>query len=166
MANIWIIHGPNLDRLGEREPALYGTQNLETINQQLLTQAETLQHTIQCHQSNAEHDIINWITTASKQNVDCIILNAAAFTHTSIAIRDALLASNTAFIEVHLSNVKARETFRKTSYLEDIAIGCIYGFGANSYALALSAADHYLTLKSNKGRDYGHTQNKKTHRVS
>lgn len=165
MANIWIIHGPNLDRLGEREPEVYGIQTLAEINQQLDLQASQLQHHIQCYQSNAEHDIINWIADARQHAIDFIILNAAAFTHTSIAIRDALLAASIPFIEVHLSNVKARETFRKQSFLEDIALGCICGFGANSYTLALTAADHYLKNTA-KGKRYGYSQNKKTDRVS
>ena len=144
MAKILTLHGPNLNLLGEREPKHYGKITLEQINQQLEKSAAKLKHQVICLQSNAEHELIEQIQTAKKQKIDFIIFNPAAFTHTSIALRDALLAVAIPFIEVHLSNVYAREAFRKHSFFSDIALGTITGFGAQSYELALQAADRYL----------------------
>ena len=144
-----IIHGPNLNLLGKREPEIYGSKSLSEINSELISYANGLKLELHCQQSNAEHDIVTLIQEASDDGVNFIIINPAAFTHTSIAIRDAFLAVAIPFIEVHLSNVQAREEFRKISYLCDIAVGCITGFGQLSYRLALDAADDYL--KSNKG---------------
>ncbi|MES2823743.1 MAG: type II 3-dehydroquinate dehydratase [Pseudomonadota bacterium] len=140
MATILVLHGPNLNMLGLREPGIYGATTLASINQQLTQHCIDAGHHIQTLQSNAEYELIDRIHDASKEGVDFILFNPAAFTHTSIALRDALLAVNIPFIEVHLSNVHKRENFRHHSYFSDIAQGVICGFGANSYALALQAA--------------------------
>lgn len=144
MAKILTLNGPNLNLLGTREPALYGNDRLEDINNQLIQQAMALGHSALCFQSNAEHELINRIQQAMHEKVDFILINPAAFTHTSIALRDALLAVKIPFIEIHLSNVHAREPFRHKSFFSDIAIGTIGGFGANGYRLALLAAHDYL----------------------
>ena len=139
MSTILILNGPNLNLLGIREPEKYGLETLEQINQQLTAAASDAGHSANCFQSNAEHDLIQRIHDAKQQGVDYIIFNPGAFTHTSVAIRDALLGVAIPFIEVHLSNVHAREEFRRHSYFSDIADGVICGFGANSYSLALQA---------------------------
>lgn len=144
MAKLLIIHGPNLNLLGNREPNVYGDQTLTDINRELIAHAETLGHQLQIEQSNAEHTIVDTIHNAKQQGIDLIIINAGAYTHTSIAIRDALLATKIPFIEAHLSNIFARERFRHHSYLSDIAMGVICGFYADSYHLALIAADNCL----------------------
>lgn len=137
MAKILIIHGPNLNMLGTRELSIYGKTSLKTIDQQLARLAKG--HDLKCFQSNSEHEIIDSIQAAKKGKVDVIIINPAAFTHTSIAIRDAFLAVNIPFYEVHLSNIYARETFRHLSYLSDIAQGVISGLGPQGYYAALNA---------------------------
>ena len=139
MPNILILNGPNLNLLGSREPDKYGLETLEQINQQLTATASAAGHHILCFQSNAEHDLIQRIHDAKQEEVQHIIFNPGAFTHTSVALRDALLGVAIPFIEVHLSNVHAREEFRRHSYFSDIAEGVVCGFGANSYALALQA---------------------------
>jgi 3-dehydroquinate dehydratase-2 len=144
MYNILVLHGPNLNLLGEREPSHYGQVSLNTINQQLIAQAAD--HNLITFQSNAEYKLLEQIHAARHNNIDFIIINPAAFTHTSIALRDALLAINIPFIEVHLSNVHAREPFRHNSYFSDIAVGVITGLGAQGYTLALQAA---LSILSN-----------------
>jgi 3-dehydroquinate dehydratase-2 len=144
MYNILVLHGPNLNLLGEREPSHYGQVSLNTINQQLIAQAAD--HNLITFQSNAEYELLEQIHAARHNNIDFIIINPAAFTHTSIALRDALLAINIPFIEVHLSNVHAREPFRHHSYFSDIAVGVISGLGAQGYTLALQAA---LSILSN-----------------
>ena len=149
MSKILILHGPNLNLLGSREPSVYGTTGLQDINNHLIQQASQLGHLSICFQSNAEHILVEKIQQARLEEVDFILLNPAAFTHTSIAIRDALLAVRIPFIEIHLSNVYARETFRHQSFFSDIAIGTIGGFGAHSYQLALLAAHEYLQKISN-----------------
>lgn len=150
MSKILILHGPNLNLLGLREPAVYGTTGLQDINNQLIQQASALGHQAHCFQSNAEHILIEKIQGARiTEAVDFILLNPAAFTHTSIAIRDALLAVQIPFIEIHLSNIHARESFRHHSFFSDIAVGTIGGFGANSYQLALIAAHEYLQKINN-----------------
>ena len=138
MAKILVIHGPNLNLLGEREPTLYGKITLKAIDQQLGQLAKG--HDLKCFQSNAEHEIIEKIHAAVKNKVDVIIINPAAFTHTSIAIRDAFKAVNIPFYEVHLSNIYARETFRHLSYLSDIALGVVSGFGPQGYYAAMQVA--------------------------
>lgn len=145
MANITVLNGPNLNLLGVREPGLYGQQTLVEIRTRLETKATELHHRLDFHQSNAEHQLIEIIHAAYQAQVDFIIINPAAFTHTSVALRDALLATKIPFIEVHLSNVYAREPFRKHSYFSDIAKGVICGLGATGYELALLAAHQILT---------------------
>jgi 3-dehydroquinate dehydratase II len=145
MATISVLNGPNLNLLGLREPHLYGNQTLADIRQNLEQMAAGLNHQLNFHQTNAEHEIVDLIHQAYHAQVDFIIINPAAFTHTSIAIRDALMATRIPFIEVHLSNVHAREPFRHHSYLSDIAVGVICGLGATGYGLALQAADKIIT---------------------
>ena len=148
MSKILILNGPNLNLLGTREPEKYGLDTLEQINQRLTDGASTAGHSADCFQSNAEHDLIQRIHDAKQEQVDFIIFNPGAFTHTSVAIRDALLGVAIPFIEVHLSNVHAREEFRRHSYFSDIADGVICGFGANSYNLALQAVITKLETNS------------------
>jgi 3-dehydroquinate dehydratase-2 len=147
MPHILIIHGPNLNLLGTREPEVYGTDTLADIDQQLTQLAEEKGMTLQTFQSNSEGDIVSRIQQAAGQ-IDFIIINPAAYTHTSVAIRDAFLATRIPFIEVHLSNVYAREEFRQHSYLSDIATGVISGFAINSYRLALEAASIHCQQSS------------------
>lgn len=140
MATILVIHGPNLNLLGSREPEHYGSTTLLQINDQLAAQASQSGHSLRSVQSNAEHDLVDAIQQAGKDGVDFILINPAAFTHTSVALRDALAAVKIPFIEVHLSNVHAREKFRKHSYFSDLAVGVISGLGPIGYELALQAA--------------------------
>lgn len=147
MAKISVLNGPNLNLLGIREPGHYGTQSLADIENTLKTLAEKLGHQLDFNQNNAEHEIINLVHQAYHAGVTFIIINPAAYTHTSVAIRDALLATQIPFIEVHLSNVHAREPFRAHSYFSDIAKGVICGLGAHGYELALQAAHQILTKK-------------------
>lgn len=140
MASILVINGPNLNLLGSREPEIYGAQTLDDINAGLSRQCREAGHHIQFLQSNAEYEIIDRIHDARKEGIGFIIINPAALTHTSIALRDALLAVGIPFIEVHLSNIHARESFRRHSYLADVAVGSIVGLGPLGYDLALRAA--------------------------
>ena len=140
MATILVLHCPNLNLLGSREPDLYGKKSLEEINQGLMNACIERKHQLIALQSNSEHTLIDRIHTAKKEGVQFIIINPAAFTHTSIALRDALLGTGIPFIEVHLSNIHGREEFRQSSYFSDIATGVICGFGSLSYELALNAA--------------------------
>ena len=140
MARILVLHGPNLNLLGTREPERYGAARLAEIDAGLVVQAETAGHELVCFQSNAEHALIERIHAAAGDDIALIVFNPAAFTHTSVALRDALLAVRIPFIEVHLSNVHAREAFRHHSYFSDIALGVVTGFGPDSYRLALEAA--------------------------
>lgn len=140
MASILVINGPNLNLLGTREPEIYGSSTLADINANLARIGEAGGHNILFLQSNAESEIINRIHAAKTDGVSFILINPAAFTHTSVALRDALLAVEIPFIEIHLSNVHAREDFRKHSYLTDIAVGSIVGLGPQGYELALQAA--------------------------
>jgi 3-dehydroquinate dehydratase-2 len=144
MAKILVLHGPNLNLLGTREPKHYGADTLPDIAQSLQQQAETEGYQLESFQSNAEHELVDKIH-AARSSTDFIIINPAAFTHTSVAIRDALSAVEIPFIEVHLSNVHARESFRHHSYLSDIALGVICGLGAQGYQLALQAAIKHTT---------------------
>jgi len=137
---VWILHGPNLNLLGRREPKIYGTESLEDINRRLLQAAEAGGAAAQCFQSNHEGALVDRIQEAGRQKIDFIILNPAAYTHTSVAIRDALAGVGIPFIEVHLSNVHAREGFRHRSYVSDIAVGTICGLGSRGYDLALAYA--------------------------
>ena len=140
MAKILVLHGPNLNLLGAREPDIYGRATLADINAALAARAQAAGHELAWFQSNAEHELIGRIHQARDEQVATILFNPGAFTHTSIALRDALAAVAIPFVEVHLSNVHAREPFRRHSYLADIAVGVICGFGADSYRLALEAA--------------------------
>ncbi|MBI4006620.1 MAG: type II 3-dehydroquinate dehydratase [Gammaproteobacteria bacterium] len=140
MANFLVLHGPNLNLLGQREPEVYGTTTLEEINERIRQRAKSDGHIVTCFQSNAEHELVDQIQSANKNKIDFIIINPGAFTHTSIALRDAFLSVKTPFIEVHLSNVFAREEFRRRSYLSDIAVAVISGTGALGYELAMQAA--------------------------
>jgi 3-dehydroquinate dehydratase II len=151
MATILVLNGPNLNLLGSREPGHYGRATLTEIERGLAEQAAAAGHRLVFVQSNAEHVLIEAIHRAPQDDVRFILINPAAFTHTSVALRDALLAVAIPFIEVHLSNVHAREPFRKHSYFSDIAVGVISGLGAESYELALRAAIGRLSpLHSNE----------------
>ena len=140
MNRLLVLHGPNLNRLGTREPDKYGSQTLAAIDQLLTDQAGERGVALTCFQSNAEHELIERVHAAADEGVDFIVINPAAFTHTSVALRDALLAVGIPFIEVHISNVHAREPFRRHSYFSDIAEGVIAGLGVQGYQLALQAA--------------------------
>lgn len=140
MASILVIHGPNLNLLGGREPSVYGRETLDGIDRRLQALGGELGAAVTCRQSNAEHEIVHWIQGAREDGTDAVVINPAAFTHTSVAIRDALLAVGLPFIEVHLSNIHAREPFRRVSYLSDAADGVITGLGARGYELGLRAA--------------------------
>ena len=140
MPDLLVINGPNLNLLGTREPEHYGLDTLERINQRLEQQASDQGYSLECVQSNAEVELIEHIHRAGKEGVRFILINPAAFTHTSVALRDALSGVDIPFIEVHLSNVHAREAFREHSYFSDIAVGVISGLGALGYELALQAA--------------------------
>ena len=144
MATILVLHGPNLNLLGTREPEVYGTTTLEDINLTLSEKARAAGHHLMCLQSNAEYELIERIHDARQEGVNFIIINPAALTHTSIALRDALAGVAIPFIEVHLSNIHQREEFRKHSFLSDLAKGVICGFGATSYTLALEATIEQL----------------------
>lgn len=143
MARLLVLHGPNLNLLGTREPGIYGHATLDDINADLGERAAAAGHQLEWFQSNAEHALVDRIQ-AAKGQVDFILINPAAFTHTSVAIRDALAAVAIPFIEVHLSNPHTREPFRHTSYFTDLAVGIVAGFGPLSYGLALAAAMHRL----------------------
>lgn len=148
MASITILNGPNLNLLGIREPGHYGHTTLDDLRESLQQLATSLGHQLNFYQNNAEHELVEHIHQAFLQRIDFILINPAAFTHTSIAIRDALLATQIPFIEVHLSNIHAREPFRNHSYLSDIAAGVICGLGATGYELALQAAHKKLTARN------------------
>jgi 3-dehydroquinate dehydratase-2 len=140
VARILVLHGPNLNLLGVREPSVYGHETLADINVSLQSRAQSAGHELSWFQSNAEHELIARIHQARDEGVAWILINPAAFTHTSIAIRDALAGVSIPFIEIHLSNPHAREAFRHHSYMSDLAAGVICGFGGDSYRLALEAA--------------------------
>ena len=145
MARILLLNGPNLNLLGTREPAIYGSATLAEIEARLKTLCIAQGHELIAAQSNAEHELIAKIHTAKHDGIGFVVINPGAFTHTSIALRDAFLSVGVPFIEIHLSNVFAREAFRHHSYLSDIAVGCIYGLGPIGYELALQAAMARLT---------------------
>lgn len=145
MPTILVLHGPNLNLLGRREPEIYGTTTLEDINLAMQETCRSQGHHLQVLQSNAEYELIDRIHDAAQEGVNFIIINPAALTHTSVALRDALAGVAIPFIEVHISNVFAREPFRHHSYLSDIARGVICGLGVRGYHLALSAALDELT---------------------
>ena len=144
MARLLLLNGPNLGQLGRREPGIYGTTSLSDVESALRTRAAAAGHDLEAYQSDSEADLIKRVHAARDQGVAVILFNPAAFTHTSIALRDALLSAQVPFIELHLSNVAAREAFRHHSYFADIALGTIAGFGVASYELALEAAIRHL----------------------
>ncbi len=145
MAEFLLINGVNLNLLGRREPALYGATSLPEIEQKLVAQAQAMGHRLSCFQSNHEGAIVDRIHQAYAEHCVGLIINPGAYTHTSIALRDALLGTALPFFEVHLSNIHARETFRHHSYLSDIARGVIVGLGPLGYELALQAADRLIS---------------------
>jgi 3-dehydroquinate dehydratase-2 len=140
MAKLLVLHGPNLNLLGTREPGVYGHTTLAQIDQALLAQAQSAGHGVESLQSNAEHVLVDRVQAARTDGTTFILINPAAFTHTSVALRDALAAVDVPFIEIHLSNPHAREPFRQHSYFSDKAVGVICGFGADSYRYAMDAA--------------------------
>jgi len=144
MSSFLLINGPNLNLLGSREPEVYGATRLADIEARCSEVARGLGHELAHFQSNAEHELIDRVQQAATDGVDFIILNPGGFTHTSIALRDAFLAVQIPFIEIHLSNTFAREEFRHNSYFSDIANSCLFGFGAYGYELALQAASDYM----------------------
>ncbi|MGB0997081.1 MAG: type II 3-dehydroquinate dehydratase [Pseudomonadales bacterium] len=145
-----LLNGPNLNLLGTREPDVYGQQTLPQIEQELVSQAQAAGMALSALQSNAEHELVDAVQAAKADGVDFILINPGAFTHTSIALRDAFLGVGIPFIEVHLSNVHQREEFRQVSFFSDIAEGVIVGLGAQGYALALSAAVSFLNKSSER----------------
>jgi len=140
MAKLLVLHGPNLNLLGTREPGIYGHTTLDQIDGDLESRAHAAGHEFESLQSNAEHELVDRIHAARTDGTRFILINPAAFTHTSVAIRDALAAVAIPFVEVHLSNPHTREPFRHTSYFSDLAVGVVAGFGADSYRYALEAA--------------------------
>jgi 3-dehydroquinate dehydratase-2 len=148
MARVLLLNGPNLNLLGSREPGVYGADSLESIEKRAAELAREAGHELVAFQSNAEHELIERIQGAAVAGIGFLIFNPAAFTHTSIALRDALLAVRLPFVEVHLSNTHAREPYRKHSYFSDIAVGVISGMGAFGYELAVRAAVQQLARAS------------------
>lgn len=144
---VLILHGPNLNLLGNREPEIYGSSTLDEINERLKKLAHNLKIEIVCFQSNSEAELVERVQQARNDQIEFIIINPAAFTHTSVALRDALAAVGLPFIEVHLSNVHAREPFRRQSYFSDLAVGVITGLGAKGYELALEYAAQRLPIR-------------------
>ena len=140
MARLLLLHGPNLNLLGSREPGVYGRTSLAEIDGDLAARATAAGHQLESLQSNSESELVDRVQAAAHDGTAFILVNPAAFTHTSVALRDALAAVAIPFIEVHLSNPQAREPFRHTSYFSDLAVGTIAGFGADSYRYALDAA--------------------------
>ena len=147
MAKLLLLNGPNLNLLGTREPEIYGSDTLDDIAKRLSEQASNAKHSLKHEQSNSESGLVELIHKAANDKIDFILFNPAAYTHTSIAIRDALLGTQIPFIEIHLSNVHQREEFRQHSYFSDIAVGTIVGLGAQGYELALQAAINQLESK-------------------
>lgn len=144
MATILVLHGPNLNLLGEREPEIYGSTTLDQINQNLQQIARDRGHHLLYVQSNAEYELVERVQDARHEGVNFILINPAAFTHTSVALRDALATVQIPFIEIHISNIHAREEFRKHSYFSDLARGVICGLGPLGYELGLRAALHHI----------------------
>jgi 3-dehydroquinate dehydratase II len=147
MARVLLLNGPNLNLLGSREPGIYGAQTLESIEKRATEVAREMGHELSAFQSNAEHELIERIHRAPADGIAFLVFNPGAFTHTSVALRDAISAVRLPFIEVHLSNTHAREPFRKHSYFSDIAVGVITGLGAFGYELALRAAAQHLATR-------------------
>jgi|TARA_B100001093_G_scaffold227131_1_gene217653 3-dehydroquinate dehydratase-2 len=140
MTKYMLLNGPNLNLLGTREPEIYGSETLQDIETNLLAIAKEVNCDLICHQSNAEHELVDLVHSARDEKVKCIIMNPGALTHSSIALRDALSGVGIPFIEIHISNIYAREDFRQVSYLSDIAQGVISGLGIEGYELALKTA--------------------------
>ena len=140
MANFLLLNGPNLNLLGEREPELYGKTSLDQVVENLSNISDKSGHELSDFQSNAEHELVDLIHKAKGNNVKCIIFNPGAFTHSSIALRDALAGTEIPFIEIHISNIYSREDFRQKSFLSEIAVGVISGLGVEGYELALKVA--------------------------
>ena len=147
MARVLLLNGPNLNLLGSREPGIYGAETLESIEKRAIDVARETGHELSAFQSNAEHELIERIQRAPADGIGFLIFNPAAFTHTSVALRDAIAAVRLPFIEVHLSNTHAREPFRRHSYFSDIAVGVIAGLGAFGYELAVRAAARHLAAR-------------------
>jgi 3-dehydroquinate dehydratase-2 len=147
MARVLLLNGPNLNLLGSREPGIYGAETLESIEKRAMEVARETGHELSAFQSNAENELIERIHGAPADGISFIVFNPAAFTHTSVALRDALAAVRLPFIEVHLSNTHAREPFRRHSYFSDIAVGVIAGLGAFGYELAVRAAARHLAAR-------------------
>ena len=150
MATLLLLNGPNLNLLGTREPGLYGTKTLPEIEQEVADAARSLGHTLNSFQSNSESELVDRIQQ-EKQGTDFILFNPGAFSHTSLALRDAILAVDIPFIEIHISNVHAREEFRQKSFFSDVALGTIIGLGPQGYKLALQAAHEYLQQQKISG---------------
>lgn len=148
MARLLLLNGPNLNLLGTREPAIYGAATLASVEQRAAVVAKELGHDLTAFQSNAEHELIERIHQAGREGVAFILFNPGGFSHTSVALRDALLGVAVPFIEVHLSNIHAREPFRRHSYFTDVAVGCVLGLGAYGYELAVRAAADRLSRPS------------------
>ena len=149
MSALLLLNGPNLNLLGTREPEVYGATTLDDIEARLTQQAGELGHTLACLQSNAEAELVDRVQQAGTEGVAFILINPGAFTHTSVALRDALLGVAIPFIEIHISNIHAREEFRRQSYFSDVARGIIAGLGPQGYGLALQAAHHFLQQSAN-----------------
>jgi 3-dehydroquinate dehydratase-2 len=147
MARVLLLNGPNLNLLGSREPGIYGAETLESIEKRAIEVARETGHELSAFQSNAEHELIERIQRAPADGIGFLIFNPAAFTHTSVALRDAIAAVRLPFIEVHLSNTHAREPYRRHSYFSDIAVGVIAGLGAFGYELAVRAAARQLAAR-------------------
>ncbi|HET8818158.1 MAG TPA: type II 3-dehydroquinate dehydratase [Xanthomonadaceae bacterium] len=150
MAQLLVLHGPNLNLLGTRQPEVYGHATLAQIDDALKTMAHTAGHALECLQSNAEHVLVERVQAARDDGTAFALVNPAGFTHTSVALRDALAAVALPFIEVHLSNPHAREPFRHQSFFSDLAVGVVAGFGADSYRYALQAAMARLAPRTNQ----------------
>ena len=148
MSKILLINGPNLNLLGERETRIYGTEPLEVIEKRLVEQARTLGHSLMAYQNNHEGALIDRVQQACRDATDFLLLNPGAYTHTSVALRDAVAAAALPFIEIHMSNIQAREAFRRQSYFSELALGTITGLGAHGYELALLAADRHLKTRT------------------
>ena len=161
MSSFLLINGPNLNMLGSREPDVYGVTSLEDIEERCVAVARELGHELTCFQSNAEHELIDRVQQAATDGTEFILLHPGGFTHTSVALRDAFLAVQIPFIEIHLSNTFAREEFRQNSYFSDIANSCLFGFGAYGYELALQAASAHVNIAGDLSN--GHKKSKKTH---
>ena len=144
MSGFLLLNGPNLNLLGQREPDIYGCRTLAQIESACSDLAGKLGTELVCYQSNAEHELVDRIQQAARESIRFIVFNPGAFTHTSVALRDVLLATGLPFIELHLSNIQSREDFRKHSYFSDIAVGTIAGLGYTGYELAIRAAAHHI----------------------